>query len=222
MLWLWILLAAALLILLLCRTWAGVWASYSREGTLRLDVRIGLFRIRLLPAKQKKEKKARKPKKEKKKKEAPGNAAEKKKLSLSREDVEDALRTLLPALKRTLRRTRQGIRIKPLTLSLELGGKEDPASAAQLCGELQAVLWTGMPALEQLVDIRNPQIHTGVDFEASAPVIQVEAGAAFRIGTLFAMGFGLAVPALKWFLRRRKRRRLSNTEKQSPAEKSAA
>ena len=44
---------------------------------------------------------------------------------------------------------------------------EDPAAAAGLYGKLQAAVWTGMPAAEKFLDIRDPYIHTGVDFETA-------------------------------------------------------
>ena len=72
------------------------------------------------------------------------------------EDLQDAARTLWPAAKKALRRTRRGIRVDPLRLSATLGGAEDPAAAAELYGGLHALVWTGMPALEKLVVIRDP------------------------------------------------------------------
>jgi len=206
MLWLWILLAIGVLIVLLCRIRVGVWAAFGGEE-LRLDVKLGLVRVHILPAGHKKPKKPEKPRKERPKKEKPQKKGEKGggKPSFAPEDIKDALRTLLPALKRTLRRTRRGIRIKPLRLSMTLGGQEDPAAAAQLYGELQAAVWAGMPVLERLVDVRDPHIHVGVDFNTPDTAVEGEAGAGFRVGTLIAMGFGLAFPALGWFLRWRKR-----------------
>ena len=82
------------------------------------------------------------------------------------EDLQDAARTLWPAAKKALRRTRRGIRVDPLRLSATLGGAEDPAAAAELYGGLHALVWTGMPALEKLVVIRDPGIHLGIDFDA--------------------------------------------------------
>lgn len=204
MLWLWILLIIALLLILLCRTRVGVWAAFG-GGVFRLDVKIGLLRLHILPAKPKKPK-AEKPKKEKKAKERK-KKTEGKKRSLAWEDVKDALRTLLPALGRALRRTGRGIRFSPLRLSLVLGGQEDPAASAQLYGRLQAAVWGGMPLLEELVDIRDPCIHTDVDFTAPDTAVEGEAGVTFRIGTLIAAGAGLAVPVLRWFLRWRRRKR---------------
>lgn len=211
--WPWILLAVVLVIVLLCRTRVGVWAAYSREGGLRLDARAGPLRIHILPAKEKKPEKPKKPQKPKKPK------PEGKKLSFTLEDVKDALRSLLPPLGRALRRTGRGIRVKPLRVSLTLGGQEDPAAAARLCGEIQAAVWTGMPELERLMDIPDPRIRVDADFTAPAPAVEAEAGVTLRIGTLLAVGFGLAVPALRWFLRFRKRNR---PPKEKKAEKDAA
>lgn len=204
MVWLWILAVIALLIVLLCRTRVGAWAAFG-GGDLRLDVQFGFLRVHILPAKPKKPK-AEKPKKERKQRPPKKEPEEEKpKLSFTLEDGRDALRTLLPPLKRALGRTRRGIRVKPLRLSLVLGGREDPAAAAQLYGELQAAVWSGMPLLEKLLDIRDPYIHTDVDFNAPGAAVEGEAGITLRIGTLLAAGFGMAFPALKWFLRWRKR-----------------
>lgn len=206
-LWLWILLVIALLLALLCWTRVGVQAAFDGE-VLRLDVKIGLLRLHILPAKPKKPKagKSKKEKKPKKTKKKPKK--EKPKRTIAFEDIKDALRTLLPALGRALRRIGRGIRFKPLRLSLVLGGQEDPAASAQLCGELQAAVWGGMPQLERLVDVRDPYIHTDVDFTAPSTAVEGEAGVTFRIGTLIAVGVGLAVPALGWFLRWRKRSKI--------------
>ena len=205
MAWLWILAVIALLIALLCRTRVGVWAAFGGEE-LRLDVKIGLLRVHILPTKPKKpraEKTPEEKKKKKKPKEEP--KGEKSKLSFTLEDGKDAFRSLLPPLKRALGRFGRGIRVRPLRLSLILPGLEDPAAAAENYGIIQAAVWGGVPQLERLLDIRNSYIHTDVDFLAEDMALEGEAGVTLRIGTLLAMGFGLAFPALGWFLRWRRR-----------------
>ena len=202
MAWLWIPAVIVLLIVLLCRTRVGVWAAFGGEE-LRLDVKFGFLRIHILPARPRKPQ-AEKPKKKKKKKEKPEETPAEPKLSFALEDGKDALHSLLPPLKRALRRFGRGIRVKPLRLSLILPGLEDPAAAAENYGKIQAAVWGGMPQLERLMDIRNPHIHTDVDFMAEDLALEGEAGVTLRIGTLLAMGFGLAFPALGWFLRWRK------------------
>lgn len=216
MLWLWILLAIAALIALICMTRVGIWAALGGDG-LRLDVRIGFLRVHILPAKPKK--KAEKPEKEPSPK--PAQPKEKKKLSLTLEDVKDAARTLLPPLRRALRRTRRGVRLQPLRLSVVLGGLEDPAASAALWGGLQAGIWTGMPVLEKLVDIPEPYIHTDIDFMAAKPAAEGEIGVTFRIGTLAAAGLGTALPALRWFLRFRKRLKARTAEAETVKEPAA-
>lgn len=207
MVWLWVLGVLVLLGVLLCRTRVGVWAAFG-GGTLQLDGRFGLLRVRILPAKPKAAKppKEKKPKKPKKKPSAKPEG-EKPKASFTLEDVRDALKTMLPALGRALRRFGRGIRIRPLRLSLVLAGQEDPAAAAQLYGELQAAVWGGMPLLERTADVREVSIRTDVDFLAEDTAAEGELGVTLRIGTLLAMGFGLAFPALGWFLRWRKRKK---------------
>lgn len=214
MAWLWILAVIALLIALLCWTRVGVWAAFG-GGELRLDVTFGLLRVHILPARPKKPG-AKKPKKEKKAAEKP--VKPRPKLSFTLEDGKDALRTLLPPLKRALGRTRRGIRVKPLRLSLTLGGQEDPAASAQAYGEMQAAVWSGIPLLERLLDIRDPYIRTAVDFNAGETAAAGEIGVTLRVGTLLAAGFGMAFPAFGWFLRWRKRckTRPSRPEEQPP------
>lgn len=206
MVWRWILGVLVLLIALLCWTRAG--ALITLGDALAVDVKVGLFRFRVVPGKPKK----KKPKKEE---QAVGEGAEKKSSvpKPSLEDIRDAARTLLPPLKRALHRTRRGIRIHPLCLALILGGREDPAAAANLYGEINACIWTGMPPLEQLLDIPDPRIHVEVDFEAEQTRVEGTVGVTIRIGTVLAVGFGIAVPALRWFLRFLKRHR---TRKSTP------
>ncbi len=166
MVWLWILAVIILLTALLCWTRVGFWVAFGGEA-LRLDVKFGLLRVHILPAKPQKPREE-KPKEEKKKPpKEPEEKEPKPKRAFTLEDGKDALRTLLPPLKRALRRFGRGIRVKPLRLSLVLGGQEDPAAAAQAYGEIQAAVWTGMPAAEKFLDIRDPYIHTGVDFETA-------------------------------------------------------
>lgn len=201
MVWRWILLGLILLIALLCWTRAG--ALVTLGDTVCVDVKVGLFRFQVVPGRVKAPKK-KKPKKEE------ADTGEGKKKSIPKptlEDIRDAVRTLAPPLKRALRRTRRGIRVAPLRLSLTLGGQEDPAAAASLYGEINAGIWSGMPVLERLLDIPDPQLHTEVDFMAERTQVEGTVGVTIRIGTVLAVGFGIAIPALRWFLRFTRRHR---------------
>ena len=99
------------------------------------------------------------------------------------------------------------------SLSATLGGAEDPAAAAELYGGLHALVWTGMPALEKLVVIRDPGIHLGIDFDAQETRAEGELGISIRLGTLIAVGTQLAVPAIGWLRRFMKRRRMPPASK---------
>lgn len=176
----------------------------------------GPARIQVLPKTDKPDK-PQKPKKEKKKKtprEESAKGKEKKKLSLSAQDI----RTLLPAvwasLKGGLRKTRQRLLIDPLELSAVLPGAMDPAGAAELYGYINAGMWTVMPQLEQLTRIPAPGLHVEVDFDSEQLRLTGRLGVSLQIRDLFAIGGAFAGPVIRWFLAMRKR--------QSAAEKTRA
>lgn len=212
---LWILGILLALLVLLCLTRVGVHALFG--DALALDGKIGPFRIHILPGKKqdkKREKRAKEPKEAEKSEEK----AEKKPCfpKSSMADIREAVSVLWPPLKRALNRTRRGVRIHPMDLCVTLGGQEDPAAAAQLYGEAHAGVWAVMPVLERLLVIPEPHIHIGIDFNASETKVEGELGVTARVGTLLAVGATVAFPALKWFLRYRKK------QKKQPPEPKAA
>ena len=212
---LWILGILLALLVLLCLTRVGVHALFG--DALSLDAKIGPFRIHILPGKKqdkKREKRAKEPKEAEKSEEK----AEKKPCfpKPSMADIREAVSVLWPPLKRALNRTRRGVRIHPMDLCVTLGGQEDPAAAAQLYGEAHAGVWAVMPVLERLLVIPEPHIHIGIDFNASETKVEGELGVTARVGTLLAVGATVAFPALKWFLRYRKK------QKKQPPEPKAA
>lgn len=212
MVWRWILGVLVLLLLLLCRTRAGVLVTLG--DALRVDVKLGWFRFQAVPGRERR----KKPPKKREKEPRDGREAEKRSRSRpSLAEIRDAVRTLLPPLKRALARTRRGIRVEPLRLSLILGGREDPAAAAKLYGELNAAVWAGMPQLERLLDIPDPRIHIEVDFDAEESRTEGSVGAAIRIGTALAVGFGIGIPALRWLLHYMRRHRKEEKQRPAPA-----
>lgn len=212
MVWRWVLGILALLTLLLCRTRAGVLVTLG--DALRVDVKLGWFRFQAVPGRERQ----KKPPKKKDETVRDGGEEEKKSRSKpSLEEIRDAVRTLLPPLKRALARTRRGIRVEPLRLSLILGGREDPAAAAKLYGELNAAVWAGMPQLERLLNVPAPRIHIEVDFDAEESRTEGSVGAAIRIGTALAVGFGIGIPALRWLLRYMRRHRKEEKQRPAPA-----
>ena len=213
---LWILGVLLALIVLLCVTRVGVHVVFGER--LLLDAKIGWFRIHILPAKEANKKKKERGKKEEDTEETTEKAAKKPPFPKpSFTDIRDAVSVLLPPLKRALDRTRRGLRIEPLDLSMTLGGSEDPASAAQLYGELNAAVWSAMPVLERLLVIPSPHIHIGIDFMETKTKLEGEVGVTARIGTLLSVGATIGFPALKWFLQYKKKEKQPPEPKSEPA-----
>ena len=210
MLGLWIALAVLLVLaMFLWRLRLGLYVAFGPEQAAA-DLTIGPFRVRMAPSSGEKKppQETKKPGKPKKTPKDLSSAA-KKIPRPNREDLKDALETLWPVSKKALARTRRGIRVKPLRLSVTLGGAEDPAAAAELYGGLNGLLWTGMPALEQLLDIPDPHIHLGLDFDAPKTQAEGEIGLSIRLGTLVAVGVQMGIPAIGWlrrFMKRHQRR----------------
>lgn len=222
MTWLWILGVLLFLLFLLCMTRVGA-RAVMKDGELTLDVKIGLIKLRILPQKKKDPKKEAKAadaaakkaakKKAPKKETTKGLSVKTTRLKALLVDIRSAVDAIWPPMKRALDRTRKGIRIHPLQLSLTVGAEGDPAVGAQLYGYMHAGVWSVMPALEKVLDIPDPYIHVGLDFESPDTSVEGEAGISIRIGTVLAVGFTVAVPALKWFLKWNKQRKMIETTK---------
>ena len=213
---LWILGILLALIVLLSVTRVGVHAEF-RE-TLLLDAKIGWFRIHILPPKEAYKKKKERGKKAEDTEERTEKKGKKQPFPKpSFTDIRDAVSALWPPLKRALNRTRRGLRIEPLDLIVTLGGSEDPASAAQVYGELNAAVWSAMPILERLLVIPSPHIRIGIDFMEPKTKLEGEVGVTARIGTLLAVGATIGFPALKWFLQYKKKEKQPPEPKSEPA-----
>lgn len=219
---LWVLGVLLGLLMLLCLLRVGAVIDY--DETLTVRVSAGPFRFQVLPAKAPKKKKKSEKEPEKQPEENRKDDKAKKKPSFPKPDstdIKSAVSGLWPPLKRALNRTRRGIRVDPLEISAVLGGRDDPAKAAEYYGYANAAVWSAMPALEQLLDIPHPHIHIGLDFEQSQDRYRARAGVTIRVGTLLLVGLQLGIPALKWYLRFQKRHKQAETPTE-PAEKRPA
>ena len=208
---LWILGVLAALLLLLCLTRVGA-RVVLEDGSATVDVKVSVFRIRVYPKKEKPEAEQ----KDKKKKEK-GKGSKKTFPKPSLEDIKDAAKTLWPPLKKTVGRVRRGIRIHPMNLSLTLGGQEEPDKTAELYGYLHSGMWSVMPVLEEGLDIPDPHLHIGIDFTSEQAVVEGELGVTARIGTLLRAGLTVGIPALRWFLKYRKKMKQQTLTKQPAA-----
>lgn len=217
---LWILIVFAALLVLLCLLRLRLQADF--EETASLVLQVGPIPIQLLPRKTTEVE--NKNDAEKRNDASSGRVLEKIRSfpRPSAADIRDAWQTLAPVMRRALHRTRRGIRIDPLTLSVILGGRENPAQTAEYYGYAHAAVWSAMPALEQLLVIPDPSIHIGMDFDANTLQLRGSIGVSIRIGTLILLGLGISVPTLRWFLKYLKRKKAENNVHQQPAGTPAA
>lgn len=205
----WILAILAALLALFCCVRLGV--RLEIDGGAAAWVTFGPLCMQVAPAKGKK--KQAKPKAEPK--EPDLDKTLKSMPKITKEDLRLAWQMLWPPSKRALRRLGRGIQISPLELSVILGGRDDPAWAAEAYGLACAVIWTVMPPLEQLVDIRRPAIHVEPDYQAGGTTAQCRIGISLRVGTLIALGLGMGIPALRWLLRFHKTHKAPKPSKQT-------
>ena len=210
--WLWILGIIAAVCLLLGQIRLGLLVTL--DGQTAADLRVGPFRIRLSPAKSGK----KKPPKKAKPKKTPADLSRKwKKFPRpDREDIRSAIRLLGPPFRRVLHRLRRGIRIDPLELSVTLGGRDDPAAAAEQYGLAQAGVWSILPAVQQQFRVPHPSVHIGLDFDREGLLVRGRIGVSLRLGTLLHLGTALLVPGIRWLLAFRKRHPSKTKKTENP------
>ena len=150
--WMIVLLVLAVLDFIGCIL-VGVDAGF--DGEVRLAIKIGFIRVRILPPKPKKPKKQRK-KKPAAKKPAQKPAAAPKKPLFSGDPKE--LRALLQLGVQTLGDLRRKLRVEVLTLFVYFGGGDDPAKNAIAYGRAWAVIGSITPLLDQLFVIQKRRI----------------------------------------------------------------
>ena len=202
-------------IVLLLLTKVGVHVRYGDE--LALLAKVGLLRIRILPAKKKKpkEKKSEKKKKKKKKKEKPKAAEghEKKKQKLTLEDILGIVKLGLKALGRFGR----ALRLDRLHLHLCVA-KDDPYDTVAQYGYLNAALGAGLPLLHRAFKIKDEDITTAFRFDTTETALQCEVIATLRIGAILRIGLCAGGGFLVWLIRRKRRARaLKKAEKKAQA-----
>lgn len=125
------------------------------DGEVRLAIKIGFIRVRILPSKPKKPKKQKK-KQPAAKKPAQKPAAAPKKPLFSGDPKE--LRALLQLGVQTLGDLRRKLRVEVLTLFVYFGGGDDPAKNAIAYGRAWAVIGSITPLLDQLFVIQKRRI----------------------------------------------------------------
>ena len=196
----WILLALAALIVLVCLLRVGVDASYE-DDVLTLKVVAGPVTLTILPKKPKPEKK-KKPKKEKKpqkpKKEEADKPKEKKKLSLS--FLVGVAKLALQAVN-TFRRK---LHVDVFKLVFIAGGS-DPYDVAMLTGRVRAALDGLYPLAKRALIIRERDVRVGADFLAEKPAFAGRLKLTIRVGQVLGIALVFAFKALVLLLKDKKK-----------------
>ena len=190
---LWVLGILALVAVLLLRARIRVLLSMRRRA-LALTVRAGFLRVQILLREERPKEKApaEKPRKRPEKKEKEESPARR----ITFAQIRLALRTVPPLIWKMLKRILRGTRIDPLEIYISIGGREDPAKAAEQCGYVLTAIWGIMPRLEQILIIPEPFLDVEPDFDAAQTSIEGELGISIRIGTLIAAAFPLLMGLL--------------------------
>ena len=182
-----ILLLIFLALYFLSRVRLGVSAAFDEAG-MKLALRLGPFRISLLPTAPQK-KKISKKKSEKERKGSGG-------VQWSRA----LLRDLIPELLDALGRMKRKLCVHHLHLRLIMGN-EDPAACATAYGAANAAAGMIWPLLEQNLNIKDGHVHIGFDFGLTRPQIDFFLEATFTLGQLLSMGLRTGTRILCIFAR---------------------
>lgn len=192
---LWILGAVLLIVLLLSRLWLGVQVR-GNCGDWQVRARVGPLYFQFYPPKEPKQTKEPETKMKK------DSGAKREKTAFPRvtpELLSSAYREVWPPLRKALDRLRRAVRVDPLEVSVTIGGADDPPESAELYGVAQGALWTGMPVLERLLDIPDPHIHIGIDFDTPQPDLRLSLGVQVRLGALVVIALHAGMPAIRWY-----------------------
>ena len=184
----------------------GVDASY-RENELALRLKIWLFRVQVLPAKEKKKKP--KPKAKKPAANKPDAKPEKPKqqFSVPKLTLSDIL-ALADLACDTLGNLRRKLRVEVLVLQVTLDGS-DPAKAAMLYGRVWAALGALTPKLEQLFVIKKRDIQPILDYNEKEMKLDAQLVLTITIGRAICLALRALVRFLKLWLNKKKA--VSNT-----------
>ena len=184
----------AIIILLLLMP-VGVDAAFA-EGIFSLKVKAGPVKLRILPAKQKKQGKEQK---EKKKKSKP-KKKKKTKSKLTFDDIKGIARMAL----RALSRLRRMLSIDVLMLHLRVAG-DDPYDTVVRYGAINAALGAGLPYLHMAFKIRKQDIQTAIDFAGDKMSVDARFEGSYQIWEILCIALCAGSSFIVWMLRRRKR-----------------
>lgn len=220
---LYILAAVVLFLFLIGQVRVGGRAEFSADGFF-LWIRLGMFHIRLIPAKPK-EKKPKKPKKPKKaepseelgKEETPETPKSEKSPTPLSEKVGGALeyaQALLPVALEAAKGVWRGLRVDTLELELT-AGSPDPADAAMLYGQANAALGALWHPLTKAFHVKDGRAGVKLDFNAAGMTVYGTAALSIKIGTAVLVGLRAGWKALFGALAARKRIKMKRQQRKA-------
>ena len=203
-----ILAVVILVLLLIGQVRVGGRAEFNADGFF-LWIRLGKFNIKILPVKPREEKEPQKPKKPKEKKEPKKSGKEKPPTPLS-EKIGGAMeyaQALLPVGLEAAKGMWRGLRVDVLELELTAGGS-DPADAAMLYGQANAILGALWFPLTKAFHVKDGTARVKLDFDAPGMTVYGQASLSIKIGTAVWVGLRAGVKALFGALAAKKRLKL--------------
>lgn len=199
---LFVLAVLVLILLLLGQVRVGGRAEFSAEGFF-LWIRLGRFKLKILPAGPR-EKKPKKPKKQKKELKEPKKEKPPTPLPEKIGGALEYAQALLPVALEAAKGMWRGLRVDVLELELTAGGS-DPADAAMLYGQANAALGALWHPLTRAFHVKDGTARVKLDFDAPGTTLYGQAALSVKIGTLVWIGLGAGWKALFGALAARKR-----------------
>ena len=203
-----ILAVVILVLLLIGQVRVGGRAEFNADGFF-LWIRLGKFNIKILPVKPREEKEPQKPKKPKEKKEPKKSGKEKPPTPLS-EKIGGAMeyaQALLPVGLEAAKGMWRGLRVDVLELELTAGGS-DPADAAMLYGQANAILGALWFPLTKAFHVKDGTARVKLDFDAPGTTVYGQASLSIKIGTVVWISLRAGWKALFGALAAKKRLKL--------------
>lgn len=199
---LFVLVVLVLILLLLGQVRVGGRAEFSAEGFF-LWIRLGRFKLKILPAGPR-EKKPKKPKKQKKELKEPKKEKPPTPLPEKIGGALEYAQALLPVALEAAKGMWRGLRVDVLELELTAGGG-DPADTAMLYGQANAALGALWHPLTRAFHVKDGTARVKLDFDAPGTTVYGQAALSVKIGTLVWIGLGAGWKALFGALAARKR-----------------
>lgn len=211
-----ILAVVILVLFLIGQVRVGGRAEFNAEGFF-LWIRLGRFRVRILPAAPKeKPQKPKKPKKPKKKKEPKKPKQEKPPAPLP-EKLGGALtyaQELLPVGLEAAGGMWRGLRVDVLDLELT-AGSPDPADAAAVYGQASAALGALWYPLTKAFHVKDGSARVRLDFNAPGMTVYGTAALSVKIGVVVWVGLRAGVKALLGLFAARKRLKIKKQQRKA-------